>query len=208
MCCVWSASFLVSILLTAIISIHGGVLTAPRHPRLSEAEWNNYHYKDPTGPGTYAFGYEVQDTQTSNVQYRNEEKHPNGSVTGNYGLLLPDGNVQTVNYIADQDGYRASVKILPRGNLKPIQLGVPENVLFDFSSNIPPKPLKNVVPRPGVVQPMTQQFPYNVPNYISAHLDNQNDFMQRQHNFRMPVTFNNNNNHAGSYSPISTNQRY
>lgn len=101
----------VSILLTAIISIHGGVLTAPRHPRLSEAEWNNYHYKDPTGPGTYAFGYEVQDTQTSNVQYRNEEKHPNGSVTGNYGLLLPDGNVQTVNYIADQDGYRYCFKI-------------------------------------------------------------------------------------------------
>ncbi|KAI4464350.1 structural contituent of cuticle [Holotrichia oblita] len=192
-------------------------MTEGRDPRLSEAEWNNYNYKNPTGPGTYAFGYEVQDTQTSNVQYRNEEKHSNGSVTGNYGYLLPDGKVQRVNYIADEHGYRASVKILPRGNLKPIQLGVPENVLFDFSSNIPPRPsqsVASVVPRPGIVQPITQQFPYNVPNYISTHLDSQNDFMQQQtrqyypNNFRVPVTFNSNNNHIGGYPSSSTNQRY
>lgn len=69
-------------------------------------QWNDYNYRQPEGEGTYAFGYDIEDGATSNVQYRNEERHANGTVTGSYGYLMPDGNVMTVNYVADKDGYR------------------------------------------------------------------------------------------------------
>ncbi|GJQ86701.1 hypothetical protein Trydic_g14775 [Trypoxylus dichotomus] len=184
-------------------TVYGAVITTSKNARLSEVDWNNYNYREPTGAGTYAFGYEVEDPETSNVQYRNEEKHSNGSITGSYGYLMPDGNVQEVNYIADENGYRASVKIVPRNNLKPVQLGVPENTLFDFSSNIPPRPSKSIGSAiiPGNTQQLNQQFPYNVPNYISTHLETPNPLLENErryrrppNNFRLPVTFGSNIN--------------
>nr|CAD7261148.1 unnamed protein product [Timema shepardi] len=80
--------------------------TAPSFSRLSEVEWNNYHEIDHQGPGTYAFGYDVEDSATGNVHYRREERHANGTVTGSYGVLEANGMVRVVNYIADHLGYR------------------------------------------------------------------------------------------------------
>nr|XP_022907427.1 uncharacterized protein LOC111418946 [Onthophagus taurus] len=90
---------------------------------------------------SYSFGYDIEDDSTRNVQFRNEHRHENGSVTGSYGYLQPDGNLHKVTYIADQYGYRASVEIKPRGVLKPIHINRPETQLFDFSSNLPPAKL-------------------------------------------------------------------
>lgn len=73
---------------------------------LTLAEGSSYHELEPHGPGTYSFGYDIDDPDTGNVQFRQEERHPNGTVTGSYGLLQPDGHVRVVHYIADKHGYR------------------------------------------------------------------------------------------------------
>jgi hypothetical protein len=55
----------------------------------------------------YQFSYAVKDGQDdfSHTQRRNS----NGAVHGSYKVQLPDGRVQIVRYIADDDGYRADV---------------------------------------------------------------------------------------------------
>ena len=58
------------------------------------------------GPGTYVFGYDIEDPENGNMQFRQEERLPNGTVTGSYGVVEPDGNVRVVRYIADSMGYR------------------------------------------------------------------------------------------------------
>lgn len=80
----------------------------PRN-RLSEAdtaEWVSYNIKEPEGPGTYSFGFDVEDPETGNVQFRSEERHLNGTITGSYGYMTPDGYVHIVHYVADNLGYR------------------------------------------------------------------------------------------------------
>lgn len=58
------------------------------------------------GPGTYAFGYEIEDIVTGNIQFRDEVKLRNGTVKGSYGVLLPDDTLHATRYIADHLGYR------------------------------------------------------------------------------------------------------
>lgn len=58
------------------------------------------------GPGTYAFGYDLEDPKTGNIQFRQEEKYMNGTVVGSYGYVDPDGNARITHYVADEDGYR------------------------------------------------------------------------------------------------------
>jgi hypothetical protein len=58
------------------------------------------------GPGTYAFGYEIEDIVTGNIQFRDEVKLRNGTVKGSYGVLLPDDTLHVTRYIADHLGYR------------------------------------------------------------------------------------------------------
>lgn len=76
--------------------------------RYSAVDWDTsvYSFRDQDGPGSYSFGYDIEDAETNNLQTRSEERFPNGTVTGHYGYLQPDGIVLMVNYIADTKGYR------------------------------------------------------------------------------------------------------
>ncbi|CAI6346552.1 unnamed protein product [Macrosiphum euphorbiae] len=78
--------------------------------RQLENEWASTSKKDHKGPNTYEFRYDVENAPTNNIQYRMEERHPNGSVVGSYGQVQPDGKIRVVSYVADKDGVKAYVK--------------------------------------------------------------------------------------------------
>ncbi|XP_059488127.1 cuticle protein 19.8-like [Neocloeon triangulifer] len=78
--------------------------------RLSTVEWEAYHDHEHQGPGSYAYGYDVQDPLTGNVQFKEESRKPDGTVRGSYGLVEPDGNVRIVHYVADSKGFRVRIE--------------------------------------------------------------------------------------------------
>ncbi|XP_017135406.1 uncharacterized protein LOC108151358 [Drosophila miranda] len=69
-----------------------------------KAKVTNYFLHEPYGPNTYAFGYEIDDPQTQNIQFRDERRFVNGSVQGSYGYVRPDGLIEVTKYRADENG--------------------------------------------------------------------------------------------------------
>lgn len=59
-----------------------------------------YHIQTDQGPERF-FRY-----QTLSGQYRKEERHRDGSVTGTYGWIDPNGVLRLFDYISDAGGYR------------------------------------------------------------------------------------------------------
>ncbi|EDV96715.1 GH15053 [Drosophila grimshawi] len=72
--------------------------------RSKPSKTSNYFLHQPYGPNTYAFGYEVDDAQTGNVQFRDESRYQNGSIAGSYGFVRQDGLVQVTRYKTDENG--------------------------------------------------------------------------------------------------------
>ncbi|XP_066251358.1 adult-specific rigid cuticular protein 15.7-like [Euwallacea similis] len=90
--------------------------------RLSLANpYSSYSILEPEGKGTYAFGYDIDDPETGNTQFRDEERKPDGSVSGKYGWVSADNTVFIVNYIADEHGYRANIESAPIYKARKIQ---------------------------------------------------------------------------------------
>lgn len=56
--------------------------------------------------GAYSYGYEINDSATGNIQFRNEDRYPNGTVVGSYGYIDQNGNPKHYQYVADERGYR------------------------------------------------------------------------------------------------------
>jgi len=59
-----------------------------------------YHIQTDEGPERF-FRF-----QTETGQYREEKRHLDGSVTGTYGWVDPNGILRLFDYISDKDGYR------------------------------------------------------------------------------------------------------
>ncbi|GFS41138.1 uncharacterized protein NPIL_103391 [Nephila pilipes] len=60
-------------------------------------------------PQPYDFGYESMD-KMGTKQHRQESSDATGTVKGSYGFVDPIGLYRRVEYIADVDGYRATVQ--------------------------------------------------------------------------------------------------
>lgn len=68
----------------------------------------------PQEPAKYEFSYEV-DAPEYGTQFGHQESRDGDFAQGSYHVLLPDGRLQTVEYEADQDGYRPTVSYQDSG---------------------------------------------------------------------------------------------
>lgn len=65
-------------------------------------------YRSQDNLGQYAFGYD--EAGATGGSFRHEKSDAYGNRVGSYGLRGADGRVRIVNYVADANGYRASVQ--------------------------------------------------------------------------------------------------
>ena len=65
-------------------------------------------YDDQSEPAKYEFMYEV-DAPEYGTQFGHQEQRDGDLTQGSYHVLLPDGRMQTVQYVADANGYRPMV---------------------------------------------------------------------------------------------------
>ena len=57
----------------------------------------------------YSFGYQVADVHHGDHHSHHESRHGPNAV-GQYSLVEPTGNVRTVNYVANTNGFQAQVQ--------------------------------------------------------------------------------------------------
>ncbi|ALC40879.1 Cpr56F [Drosophila busckii] len=67
------------------------------------------------GPAKYEFKYDVQDYESGN-DFGHMESRDGDLAVGRYYVLLPDGRKQIVEYEADQNGYRPTIRYEQVGN--------------------------------------------------------------------------------------------
>ncbi|KAK8400057.1 hypothetical protein O3P69_003030 [Scylla paramamosain] len=60
----------------------------------------------------YDFAYSVRDDDTG-AAYSHKEERSGDTTQGEYRVSLPDGRIQVVSYVADENGYRAKVSYEP-----------------------------------------------------------------------------------------------
>ena len=70
---------------------------------------NQNGYGDDNGPAKYEFKYDVQDFESGN-DFGHMESRDGDLAVGRYYVLLPDGRKQIVDYEADQNGYRPTIR--------------------------------------------------------------------------------------------------
>lgn len=58
----------------------------------------------------YTFGYRVRDAHTGNDFGHTQNRDTDGVTHGEYHILLPDGRIQSVKYMADEQGFHADVR--------------------------------------------------------------------------------------------------
>ncbi|GFY38016.1 uncharacterized protein TNIN_348451 [Trichonephila inaurata madagascariensis] len=70
-----------------------------------------HDYKDDyiSAPQPYEYGYALKD-EHGNTQHRKESSDGHGKVEGSYGFTDEHGLYRSVQYVADKEGFRASIK--------------------------------------------------------------------------------------------------
>ncbi|GAB6022459.1 hypothetical protein CHUAL_006571 [Chamberlinius hualienensis] len=110
--------FNILILAVAIASVaarpSGYGNSAPAQYALAQPQYGNAvgapeAYEEPYEERNYKVYYSVKDDPSYNLQTRQEEKNGN-TVTGQYTVLEPTGELRVVNYVADENGFRADVQ--------------------------------------------------------------------------------------------------
>jgi hypothetical protein len=64
---------------------------------------------------SYNYAYRVADSRTGDTHSQQETRNGD-TVVGHYSLQEPNGNVRTVKYIADNNGFQAQVLNTPTNN--------------------------------------------------------------------------------------------
>ncbi|XP_050539903.1 uncharacterized protein LOC126904725 [Daktulosphaira vitifoliae] len=83
-----------------------GVVTN-REKKQIENNWKSSLNKKHKATNTYEpITYDMDNSPSNNIQYRMEERHPNGSIVGSFGQLQPNGNLRVVSYVADKDSIK------------------------------------------------------------------------------------------------------
>merc|ERR1711874_693879 len=85
---------------------------APQYGPPQKKQYNPVIYNEkeeilPPQPFEYKYGVNDDYSQTSFDKVETQDDL--GRVTGSYKVNLPDGRVQIVNYVSDENGYRADV---------------------------------------------------------------------------------------------------
>ncbi|XP_045603135.1 cuticle protein 7 [Procambarus clarkii] len=106
-------------------------------------------------PKPYAFDYGVQDTYTG-ANFGHTENSDGKAVKGSYSVALPDGRVQTVNYVADHvNGFQAEVTYEGQAVYPEHKPGYNKP-----APNVYPQPAPPVYPQPAPVYPQPSPSPY------------------------------------------------
>ncbi|KDR13910.1 Cuticle protein 19.8 [Zootermopsis nevadensis] len=64
---------------------------------------------------SYKYGYRVADVRTGDT-HSQQEARDGDTVVGQYSVQEPDGNVRTVKYVADNNGFQAQVHNTAKNN--------------------------------------------------------------------------------------------
>ncbi|KAH7965356.1 hypothetical protein HPB49_006274 [Dermacentor silvarum] len=86
-------------------------------------------------PQPYSFGYDNVD-EYGNQQFRSEQGDSNNAKTGSYGYRDANGLYRRVNYVADGNGFRATVDTNEPGTAP----GTSADAVFNAAPVVPPVP--------------------------------------------------------------------
>ncbi|XP_049518669.1 shematrin-like protein 1 [Dermacentor silvarum] len=111
-------------------------------------------------PQPYSFGYDNVD-EYGNRQFHSEQGDSNNAKTGSYGYRDANGLYRRVNYVADANGFRATVDTNEPGTAP----GASADVVFNAAPVVPPVPSAATQIGAPAAYAVRAAAPYNAGGY-------------------------------------------